>query len=865
MVGIVIVSHSEKLATGVQELAIQMVQGSQHDQMSADTFRLALAAGIDDPENPLGTDAMQIYQAIESVYSDEGVVVLMDLGSAILSAEMALEFMPEEQRAKVRLCEAPLVEGAIAAVVQAAAGADIEQVLAEARGALAAKAAQLSGVGSQESKVVGAGLTEISAFPPTNLINPPVQESGVDIGQSTKEIHLTVRNQMGLHARPAAKFVATASRFESQITLQNVTAKSKPVNAKSINQVITLGVRQGHEIAIAATGVDATEALAALQQPVEANFGETSVEQLPATPLPETPPSTNAQLSGIPASPGIAIAPVVIYQSAVVGVKQQQADNPQAEWQQLQTACSTAHHQIQILRQKAAIRGKEEAAIFDAHLLFLEDPAIIDNARQAIFVKEMSAAAAWKAVIDETVASYQALEDSYLQARATDVSDVGQRVLQLLTGTEIAPLDLKEPAILVADDLTPSQTAQLDPNKVLGICTVSGGATSHSGILARSLGIPAVVGVGAELLRLENGTLIALDGDTGQVWVQPDEAQLRELQLKRDNQLAAKQTLRATAHQPAITSDGHQIKVMANIGGVADAEIALENGAEGVGLLRSEFIYFDRVSSPSEEEQLDVYQAIADILSLHPLIIRTLDIGGDKPLPYLNLPSEANPFLGWRGIRFLLDYPDLLKTQLRAILRASHTHPIKVMFPMITSVREIRAAKEILATAQAELRSASIPFDEAMEVGIMVEVPAAVAMADQLAAEVDFFSIGTNDLSQYLMAADRNNAKVATLADAFEPAVLRMIQQAVIAADNAGIWVGVCGELASSPLATPILVGLGVEELSMNPPAIPAVKAVVSQLRMSEAEAIAHAVLQLDSAEAVRDYVHTKLRGELLS
>src|SRR5919199_1094036 len=418
MVGIVIVSHSEKLANGVQELAIQMVQGSQHDQMSADTFRLAIAAGIDDPENPLGTDAMQIYQAIESVYSDAGVVVLMDLGSAILSAEMALEFLPEEQRAKVRLCEAPLVEGAIAAVVQAAAGADIEQVLAEARGALAAKAAQLSGVGSQEPKVVGAGLTEISAFPPTNLINPPVQESEVDIGQSTKEIHLTVRNQMGLHARPAAKFVATASRFESQITLQNVTAKSKPVNAKRINQVITLGVRQGHEIAIAATGVDATEALAALQQPVEANFGETSVEQLPATPLPETPPSTNAQLSGIPASPGIAIAPVVIYQSAVVGVKQQQADNPQAEWQQLQTACSTAHHQIQILRQKAAIRGKEEAAIFDAHLLFLEDPAIIDNARQAIFVKEMSAAAAWKAVIDETVASYQALEDSYLQARA---------------------------------------------------------------------------------------------------------------------------------------------------------------------------------------------------------------------------------------------------------------------------------------------------------------------------------------------------------------------------------------------------------------------------------------------------------------
>jgi phosphocarrier protein FPr len=294
---------------------------------------------------------------------------------------------------------------------------------------------------------------------------------------------------------------------------------------------------------------------------------------------------------------------------------------------------------------------------------------------------------------------------------------------------------------------------------------------------------------------------------------------------------------------------------MANSGGVADAQIALENGAEGVGLLRSEFLYSGRMSAPTEEEQLEVYEAIANILSPHPLIIRTLDIGGDKSLPYLNLPLEANPFLGWRGIRLLLDCPDLLKTQLRAILRTTHRHQIKVMFPMIASVREIRAAKEILSTAQAELRSLGIPFDEAMEVGIMVEVPAAVAMADQLAAEVDFFSIGTNDLSQYVMAADRNNAKVATLADAFEPAVLRMIQQTVIAAHNAGIWVGVCGELASSPLATPILVGLGVDELSMNPPAIPAVKAAVVRLTISEAEAIASMMLQLDSAEAVRQYV----------
>ncbi len=832
MVGIVIVSHSEKLASAVQELAQQMVQG-------ANAPRFAIAAGIDDAENPFGTDAMQIYQAIESVYSDEGVVVLMDLGSAVLSAEMALEFLPEEQRDKVRLCEAPLVEGTIAAVVQAANGADIEQVIAEARGALAAKAAQLSGVGAQH------------AVP----LPSPQEQPTINNQQLTTEIHLTVGNQMGLHARPAAKFVSTASRFQSEITLRNVTSSSNSVNAKSINQVITLGVRQGYEIAIAATGTDATQALAALQQLVEANFGEASVEQLPATSLPETSLRANAHLSGIPASPGIAIAPVVMYKPAVVSVQQQQADNPEVEWQHLHTACSNARHQIQILRQKAATRGEEEAAIFDAHLLFLEDPAVIGNARQLIFVNGLGAAAAWQTAIDETIAAYHNLKDSYLQARAIDVSDVGQQVLQLLTDTQIAPPDLKEPAILVANDLTPSQTAQLDSSKVLGICTVAGGAMSHSGILARSLGIPAVVGVGAALLELENSTLIALDGEMGQVWVQPDETHLRELQTKRDRHLAAQQERKAAAiQQSAITKDGRQVKVMANIGGVVDAQVAIENGAEGVGLLRSEFIYLNRASAPSEEEQLEVYQAIANILSPHPLIIRALDIGGDKPLSYLNLPLEANPFLGWRGIRFLLDYPDLLKTQLRAILRASYQHPIKVMFPMVASVREIQAAKKILTTAQAELRQAGIPFNEAMEVGIMVEVPAAVAIADRLAEEVDFFSIGTNDLSQYVMAADRTNAKVAILADAFEPAVLRMIQQTLKAAHNAGIWVGVCGELASSPLATPILVGLGVDELSMNPPAVGVVKAAISRLTMREAQAIAEAMLQLDSAEAVRQY-----------
>lgn len=820
MVGIVIVSHSAKLAAGVQELAIQMVQGD---------VKIAVAAGIDDQENPFGTDVMQVYQAIESVYSDRGVVVLMDLGSAVLSAEMALEFLLEEQRDKVRLCEAPLVEGTIAAVVQAANGADIEQVLAEARGALAAKAAQLG----------------------TRILNADARVIKIS---DSKEIRITVQNQMGLHARPAAKFVATASHFQSDITVRNVTSGSESANGKSINQVITLSIRQGDEIAIAASGLDADEALTALQQLVETNFGEGIGEHTSRGTQRE--PISNAYLSGIPASPGIAIGRVFLYRPAVAEIEEQHVDNPQVESQKLHVAIQTARHEIEILRQKAAAQaGEEEAAIFDAHLLCLEDPSVVEAARQRIFEYGLAASTAWKVVIDRTARTYEALPDSYLQARSADIRDVGQRVLLLLTGVPAAPLDLQEPAIVVATDLTPSETVGLSRDKILGICTAMGGATSHTGILARSLGIPAVMGVAAELMHLENGTLIALNGETGEVWVRPDDTLLRELQVKRDSQLAAQQALQEAAQQPAITSDKRQIKVMANISGIADAKVAVNAGAEGVGLLRSEFLYFDRMTPPTEEEQLQIYQAIASTISPHPLIIRTLDIGGDKPISYLNLGQETNPFLGWRGIRLLLDRPDLLKTQLRAILRTSYQHKIKVMFPFVASVLEIRAAKEILASAQAELRQAGIRFDEAMEVGIMVEVPAAVVCADKLAVEVDFFSIGTNDLSQYAMASDRTNPKVAHLANAFEPAVLRMIEQTVKAARDACIWVSVCGELASYPAATPILVGLGVDKLSITPSAIPVIKAAISRLTMGEAQAIAKAVLQLDSAKAVREYV----------
>ncbi|WP_315786468.1 phosphoenolpyruvate--protein phosphotransferase [Fischerella sp. JS2] len=848
MIGIVIVSHSRRLAEGVRELALQMVQGH---------VPIAVAAGIDDPVNPLGTDAMQVYEAIASVYSDDGVLVLMDLGSALMSAEMALEFLPSEHQQHIHLCAAPLVEGAITAVVAAASTNDIQRVITEAQGALVAKATQLGLDDSHLSLVMSE--------------EPIINDKG-----HTSQISLAVSNRFGLHARPAAQFVSCAARFQSQIQVRNVTKGSDFVRADSINQVAMLGVRQGDEIVITATGPDADVALAALQTLITTNFGEDNTP--PPTPrrdesrlyiTPHSPHTPSTSLQGIPASPGVAIAPCFRYRQTPISWGQTTSieqlphyhvDNTHQEWQRLQSALYTAQQEIQTLLSHSSIQiGDAEAAIFDAHLLFLADPTLLEAAQQRIFTQHLNSEAVWQGVINEVASNYHRLDDPYLQERIADVVDVGQRVLRVLSGTPMTIVDVSQPGILVAADLTPSDTASLDPTSVLGICITAGSATSHTAILARSLGIPAIVGLPPEILQLTDGTQLAIDGETGRVWVEPEAEVLVALRTKRDAQHATQQQAITIAHQPGMTRDRHQINVFANVSSINDTQQAVNLGAEGVGLLRTEFLYLNRPTAPTEEQQLEVYQAIAQILDHRPLIIRTLDVGGDKSIPYLGVGLEANPFLGWRGIRFCLDRPEVLKTQLRAILRASFRQQIKIMFPMIATVDEIQAAKAILAEVQGELRQAGVPFDEAMQIGIMIEVPSAVTIAEQLAREVDFFSIGTNDLSQYIMAADRTNPKVANLADALHPAVLRMIQQTVEAGHAAGIWVGLCGEIAADPLAAPILLGLGLDEVSLNPQAIPAFKGAIAQLTMPQAQAIVTAALQQDSAAKVREIVNYDL------
>lgn len=825
MVSIVIVSHSAKLAEGVQELAQQMVQGE---------VALATAGGIDDPENPIGTDAMKVHEAINAVYSEDGVVVLMDLGSALLSAEMALEFLSPEQQANVYLCEAPLVEGLMAAAVQASVGGNVQQVMAEARGALAVK----------ENQLGPAATTEVAE---------PVAEQTEPAGP-VEELSLVVRNRLGLHARPAALFVSTANRFDADILVKK---GDKSATAKSINQVATLGVRQGDEILVTATGADATLALTAIKSLADDNFGESDEDIAEPEPVPATVrPAAEGELAGIAASPGIAIGPVAQYRPRLPQVPLLQVNDPAGEWARLQEAIDQAKEEIQAIHKQAVRQaGATEAAIFEAHLLFLQDPALVEVARSRLFDESINAEAAWYQVVEETAGSYKALDDPYMRARAADVLDVGQRVLQHLMAFEPPTLDFEEPSILLAADLKPSDTARLDPAKVLGICTELGGATSHSAILARALGIPAIVGLGAALEAIPDGQTIAIDGRQGQLWLHPDNEQLAKLQASRAQWLADQQRAKEASAGTAVTQDGQRIEVAANIGGPHDAPIALEYGAEGVGLFRTEFLFLDRETAPTEEEQLAAYRQVAETMAGKPLIIRTLDVGGDKPLPYIDLGEEDNPFLGWRGIRFCLDQPGIFKPQLRAILRASSGHNIKLMFPMIGALDEVVAAKKLLDEVREELTAEGLPFDKDMEVGIMIEVPSAVAIADQLAAEVDFFSIGTNDLTQYVMAADRGNAKVSGLANALQPAVLRMVQMTVQAAHAVGIWVGMCGELAGNPLATPVLVGLGLDELSMNAPAIPNVKQAIRGLTLDKAREIATNVLQCDSAELVANYL----------
>ncbi len=676
---------------------------------------------------------------------------------------------------------------------------------------------------------------------------------GGEVAPDWPSLRIVLANAHGLHARPAKALSEIAQAFDGDIRVR-LDEQAAGVSAKSLSKLLALGARRGQTLIFSAEPGIAADALPAIEAAVREGLGET-VEPLPietqplaatpvarATPLPA--PEAGARVQAVAASPGIAIGPALLRLVPTLEYAQQGQGREQ-ERARLDQALTQIEADIQRL-----IDASDEASvrdIFVTHQAMLRDPALREDV-DARLAQGLSAEAAWNAEIEAAAQQQEALHDALLAERAADLRDIGRRVLARLCGVE-APREPDEPYILVMDEVAPSDVASLNRQRVAGILTARGGATAHSAIIARALGIPAVVGAGEGVLALAQGTALLLDGDRGLVRVAPDAQTLEQAQREREANQLRRERAHAERLQPAVTRDGHAVEVVANIGASGETAEAVDLGAEGIGLLRTELVFMDHPQAPDQATQEAEYRRVLDALDGRPLVVRTLDVGGDKPLPYWPMPAEENPFLGVRGIRLSLQAPQLLETQLRALFASADGRALRIMFPMVGQVEEWRAARDMALRLREEIPVADL------QLGIMIEVPSAALLAPVLAREVDFFSVGTNDLTQYTLAIDRGHPTLSAQADGLHPSVLRLIGMTVEAAHAHGKWVGVCGELAGDMLAVPLLVGLGVDELSVSARSIALVKARVRELELSHSQTLAREALLLDSAGAVRALV----------
>lgn len=565
---------------------------------------------------------------------------------------------------------------------------------------------------------------------------------------------------------------------------------------------------------------------------------------------------------GIIASPGIAIAKAFVYDKVEVEVTEKKVDDAAAEVARLQTALEKSKEQILKIKEKAARDlGEEEAEIFEAHAMVLDDPEFVDSITAEINTNGVNAEFAVKTVTDRFFEMFDMMDDPYFSARAADIRDVGTRVLNNVMGVENVDIScLDEDTIIVADDLAPSDTAQMDKARVKGFATNIGSRTSHTAIMARSLEIPAVLGLGDITSAVKNGDIVVVDGLKGQAVINPTDDELAAYKKQQEDYQAYIKELAELKELEAVTTDGHKVELVGNIGSPNDTDGVHKNGGRGVGLYRTEFLYMNSDTMPDEEKQYEAYKAVIESFDGDPVIIRTLDIGGDKKLPYLPLEEEMNPFLGFRAIRLCFREVDMFKTQLRAILRASAFGNALIMFPMISGVSEVRQAKSILAECMKELDEKGQAYDKNIRVGVMIEIPSAAVTSDIIAKEVDFFSIGTNDLCQYTLAVDRMNQEVSYLYNPLHPAILRLVKT-VIDASHAreGLFTGMCGEMAGDPMATLILLGLGMDEFSMSASSIPQVKKIIRSVSYEDAKAIAEKALNLETGEEVKEMVQAKI------
>jgi phosphocarrier protein FPr len=830
MIGLVVVSHSEPLAQAAATLAAAMPGVGE--------VPIKLAAGTEDGR--LGTDAMAVAEAIRQLDSPDGVVVLADLGSAVLSAELALELVEAELpgiSGRVTLSAAPLVEGLVAAAVTAAGGGNRTEVAREAEAALTAKRAALADDDGP------------SAAPP----DPPERTSAPAPPGAVSAIFAVV-GEHGLHARPAALLVAEARAWNAEVRLRNVTTGSQWVSGASLAAVTTLGAVKGHQIELSVTGPEARQALYALVAGAETGFGDGAGSVAAVAGAEPADPGAGGPR---PASPGYAVGPVRHLVAAPVRIPDTEPGSPAEQRTRLDQAIEAVCAEIAGVR-AAALPAQgpggpggdgpaAEAAIFDAHILLLRDPGILGRV-DALLAAGRGAASAWDQVLGELRAQFEALDDPYLRTRAADVRGLADRVTRRLLG--LGGAQVSGPGILVAQDLDPSAVAGLDAGVVTAIVLAAGSPASHAAILARSLGIPMVTGAGAEALTWAEGTKLAVDATAGRLTVAPDAATVAELKAKRKARAKARRAAAKAARDPArMAEDGPVIPVQANVGSIEEAVRGAAQGADGCGLVRTEFLFQGLREPPSPADQAEIYRAIAAAFGGARVVFRTLDAGGDKPIGYLPLPPEDNPFLGVRGLRLGLRYPNVLSDQLMALIEVARDYPVSIMFPMVATVAELREAR--ILTARAAFRQGgSVP--DRLKVGIMVEVPATAMNAASFAPTVDFFSVGTNDLTGYAMAADRANPAVAGLSDSLDPGVLALIR-ALSRSARGRASVSVCGEIASDPTAAPILVGLGVRSLSVAPPQVAEVKAAVRSWTKAQARVLARRALACPDAAAVRD------------
>lgn len=562
-------------------------------------------------------------------------------------------------------------------------------------------------------------------------------------------------------------------------------------------------------------------------------------------------------VTGTGASPGIALGKALVIKNQDVNILKERIENIEKEKNRLIESIDKSKKELYNIRDKALEElGKEKAAIFDAHIMILDDPELISNTLNKIEDEKINAEYAFKEITDQFIAVFEAMDNDYMKERAADIRDVSSRVIRKLMGINVIDLSiLEDEVILVAHDLTPSDTATMDKKKVLGFLTNIGGRTSHTAIMSRSLEIPAVVGLKDITQKLNDGDFIIFNGETGEVIINPSDQEIKQYNDLKDKYEKEKKELEALKGEVSITSDGKEVELSGNIGTPKDVEGLIKNDAEGVGLYRTEFIYMDRDSLPTEEEQFNLYKAVLEPMNPKPIIIRTLDIGGDKELSYLKFDEEMNPFLGYRAIRLCLDKQNIFKTQLRALLRASIYGNLKIMFPMISSLEELLEAKKILDEVKKELDKEGTKYSSDIEVGMMIEVPAAAIASDALAKHVDFFSIGTNDLIQYTTAVDRMNEKIHHLYNPFNPGVLRLIKMTIDNAHKEGIWVGMCGEMAGDSKMIPILLGLGLDEFSMSPISILPARKLIRSLSYEKMKKFANDIIAMGSAKEIEEYI----------